>query len=78
MLFRGFPGHPLAEPLGPAGDAFLLGALDREASASTSSVITDPAPITAPAPIVTGATSAVFEPMNAPAPITVRYLPNPS
>jgi hypothetical protein len=47
-------------------------------SASTSSVITDPAPTIAPSPIVTGATSAVFEPMNAPAPITVRYLPNPS
>src|SRR5258705_1426707 len=31
MLFRRFPGHALAEALGPAGDAFLLGALDRQA-----------------------------------------------
>ena len=41
-------------------------------------VITDPAPTIAPSPTRTGATSAVFEPMNAPAPITVRYLPKPS
>jgi hypothetical protein len=32
----------------------------------------------APSPIETGATSALFDPMNAPAPMTVRYLPNPS
>src|SRR5215210_1495537 len=42
--------------------------------ASTSSVITDPAPTTAPSPILTGATSALFEPMNALAPIVVRCL----
>ena len=30
------------------------------------------------APIVTGATRALFEPMNAPSPITVRYLRKPS
>ena len=47
----------------------LLGARDGQASASTSLVITDPAPTIAPAPIVTGATSALFEPMKAPAPI---------
>src|SRR3954454_5196493 len=47
-------------------------------SASTSAVMTDPAPMIAPSPTVTRATSAVFEPMKAPAPITVRYLPNPS
>jgi hypothetical protein len=40
--------------------------------------MTEPAPTIAPSPMVTGATSAVFEPMKAPAPITVRYLPNPS
>jgi len=37
-----------------------------------------PAPTIAPLPTVTGATSAVLEPMNASSPITVRYLPNPS
>jgi hypothetical protein len=30
------------------------------------------------APMLTGATSAVFDPMKAPSPIKVRYLPNPS
>ena len=30
------------------------------------------------APLVTGATRALFEPMNAPSPITVRYLRKPS
>ena len=30
------------------------------------------------APMLTGATSALFEPMKAPAPISVRYLPKPS
>jgi hypothetical protein len=41
-------------------------------------VTTDPAPTIAPAPIDTGATSALFEPMNAPAPISVRCLAKPS
>ena len=45
---------------------------------STSRVMTEPAPTIAPSPTLTGATSAVFEPMKAPAPISVRYLPNPS
>jgi len=35
-------------------------------------------PTTAPSPIVTGATNAVFDPMKAPVPITVLYLPKPS
>ena len=38
--------------------------------------MTLPAATSAPSPIVTGATSAVFEPMKAPAPIVVRYLLN--
>ena len=47
-------------------------------SAGTSRVIVEPAPIIAPSPIVTGATSALLEPIKAPAPITVRCLLNPS
>ncbi len=47
-------------------------------SASTSRVITEPAPTIAPAPITTGATRAVLEPMKAPSPISVRCLPKPS
>src|SRR5438045_3384048 len=31
QLFRRFAGHPLAEAAGPAGDALLLAALDRQA-----------------------------------------------
>ena len=57
---------------------FVRSALAARLSASTSRVITEPAPTIAPSPTVTGATSAVFDPMNAPAPITVRYLPKPS
>src|SRR4029453_9205689 len=45
------------------------------ASGSPSRVITDPAPINAPAPMVTGATSAVFEPTNAPSPTPLPSLP---
>src|SRR5207237_9268535 len=44
------------------------------ASAGTSSVMTLPAATIAPAPTETGATSAVFEPMNASSPIVVRNL----
>src|SRR5205814_972427 len=47
------------------------------ASAGTSRVTTLPAATIAPAPTVTGATSAVFEPMNAPSPIIVRNLLTP-
>ena len=36
-----------------------------------SFVITEPAPIVASRPIVTGATSELFEPMNAPSPMVV-------
>jgi hypothetical protein len=43
-------------------------------SASTSRVTTDPAPTIAPAPMLTGATSAELEPMKAPSPIVVPYL----
>ena len=72
------PGHPLAEALRPAGLPLCSPRATASASASTSSVMTDPAPTIAPAPIVTGATSAVFEPMKAPSPILVRYLKKPS
>jgi hypothetical protein len=41
-------------------------------------VITDPAPIVAPSPTVTGATSAVLDPMKAPLPIVVVDLFTPS
>src|SRR5579864_8774384 len=44
----------------------------------TSRVTTDPAPVFAPAPIFTGATSDEFEPMNAPSPISVACLTAPS
>ncbi len=47
-------------------------------SAATFFVTTEPAPTIAPAPMLTGATSALFDPMKAPAPISVRYLPKPS
>jgi hypothetical protein len=40
-------------------------------SGGTSRVITDPAPIVAPSPTVTGATNAVLEPMKALSPMTV-------
>jgi hypothetical protein len=40
--------------------------------------MTEPAPIVAPAPIATGATSEALEPMKAPAPISVRDLMKPS
>ena len=48
------------------------------ASAGTSRTITLPAATIARSPTVTGATSAVFEPMNAPSPIIVRDLLTPS
>src|SRR5512147_3000459 len=48
------------------------------ASAGTFSVMTLPAPTMAPAPIVTGATSELFEPMETLGPITVRDLLKPS
>ena len=48
------------------------------ASASTSWVTVLPAPTMAPSPTRTGATSAVFEPMKAPAPMSVRCLRAPS
>lgn len=40
--------------------------------------IVEPAPIVAPAPIFTGATSSTPEPMKAPSPIVVRCLLAPS
>ena len=40
--------------------------------------MTEPAPTLAFSPIVTGATSEEFEPMKAPAPISVLYLKKPS
>jgi len=42
-------------------------------SSGVSRVMVEPAPIVAPAPTFTGATSIVPEPMNAPAPISVRH-----
>ena len=48
------------------------------AFSATDWVIVDPAPIIAPAPIVTGATSAVFEPIKAPVPIIVFAFLKPS
>src|SRR5262249_15601473 len=48
------------------------------ASAATSLVITEPAPVMAPSPTLTGATKAVSEPIKAPAPISVMDLVKPS
>ena len=48
------------------------------APSGTSAVMTDPAATSARAPTLTGATSAVFEPMKARAPISVRCLKTPS
>src|SRR5271166_990366 len=48
------------------------------APAETSLVTTLPAATIAPAPTVTGATSAVFEPMNTSSPMVVRCLLKPS
>ncbi len=50
----------------------------RRVRAGTSWVTTDPAPVTAPSPMVTGARRMVSEPMNAPSPMTVRCLARPS
>jgi hypothetical protein len=47
-------------------------------SAGASFVITEPAPIVAFAPISTGATSELFEPMKAPSPIYDTNLFTPS
>lgn len=46
--------------------------------AGASRLTTEPAPIVAPSPTLTGATSAVFEPMKAPSPIVVLDLFTPS
>ena len=56
----------------------LLPAAIDNASGATSRVTTLPAATIAPAPTVTGATSAVFEPIKAPSPIIVRSLLTPS
>ena len=45
---------------------------------ATSLVTTDPDPTMAPAPMVTGATSELFEPTKAPSPTVVRCLKKPS
>jgi len=53
-------------------------ALTPSAPDGTSRRITEPAPVYAPSPISTGATSTVLEPMRARAPITVRCFSLPS
>ena len=45
---------------------------------ATSRVTTEPAPVVAPSPMVTGATIMVSTPMLAPSPMTVRCLAVPS
>ena len=67
----------LLRPL-PAGNRDLLRPLERQLAGGASFVIVEPAPIVAPAPISTGATSMVPEPMNALSPITVLCLLAPS
>ena len=47
-------------------------------SAGTSCVITEPAPVYAPSPTVTGATSEVWMPVRTSRPITVRCFATPS
>ncbi len=56
----------------------LAGTPATRSPAATSFVITAPAPVTAPSPIVTGAMSIVSQPIKAPAPIVVRCLLTPS
>src|SRR5690606_18592570 len=45
---------------------------------ATSRVTTEPEPTMAPAPMLIGATSELFEPTKAPSPTVVRYLKKPS
>jgi hypothetical protein len=59
----------------PDGDCL---ARVRSVARGASRLITEPAPMVAPAPISTGATSAVLEPMKASSPMTVRCLLAPS
>jgi len=51
---------------------------DDAIAAATSRITTVPAPVEAPSPIVTGATSELFEPMNTSRPIVVAFLFTPS
>src|SRR3546814_20939353 len=62
----------------PPAPVFCAPRVTATASAGTSRVTVEPAPTMARSPTVTGATSAVFEPMKAPAPISVRCLAKPS
>jgi hypothetical protein len=61
-----------------AGLVDLPAAGDASAPSGTSSVTVEPAATIASAPTVTGATSMVFEPMKARAPISVRCFMTPS
>ena len=76
-------------PLGPDYLGFLTGRVQWSMvfcgarvrvslSAGASRPMTEPAPIVAPAPTLTGATKAVLDPMKAPSPIWVRCLLTPS
>src|SRR5438552_9278513 len=56
----------------------LAGTPTAVAPSGTSFVTTEPAPVRAPLPSLTGATSIVSTPTNAPSPISVRFLSAPS
>src|SRR5207245_810506 len=56
----------------------LAGTPTAVAPSGTSLVTTEPAPVRAPLPSLTGATSMVSTPTNAPSPISVRFLLVPS
>ena len=61
----------IAKSLGPTGFFDRAALAMTSESAGTSLVMTEPVPMKAPSPTVTGATSAVLTPMNAFAPIVV-------
>src|ERR1700694_4922219 len=87
---RGLGPRVLDRGLNPADHAFsdpestgflritLAGTPTAVAPSGMSFVTTDPAPVRAPLPSLTGATSIVSTPTNAPSPISVRFLFVPS
>ena len=70
--------QPLHEPLPEAGLAHLPAAGERERAVGHVGGDDRARRDQRPSPTLTGATSAVFEPMKAPAPISVRCLKTPS
>ena len=86
LVFRGLAGlfvglavgAPALRRAAQPGTSFCSARVRPSARAFTSRLITLPAPTTAPAPILTGATNDEFEPMKAPAPMSVSDFFTPS